>query len=636
MMRINVPAKTLVAHISSSAATEKWPYNDGLGDPYWAGGTNPKPYRWELTMSIDTQFHGSHLTREPNVYTGLDIQVGDWLAGAGDGTSLKIISIRSKTDSTLTCVVEDVLRYNTFRSSLGDGLFSLPGEAIIFELNEDGDPVIDPISAGAVGAFHREDVWLFEQASHGFAEGNLISINSSGSFVRTSSSTLNRIVGTVNDTVGTDAFLVRPVTKILENYEPAMPGSKGSYIYASTSSGSDLTTTKTAVLSFLQLTDSVPTVTDATVANATTTTGNQIKINGTTITLNNNGGGTESIDDVVADINLQSGTTGVTASKVTIARTSLTLVYGVVAAIISPAITLNGSAVTFSDDSYGQYEFGAGLANERDFANSINAAAISNIEASYNNEELVIVETTGAAITIVNTVNDGGANPFAGPSSCSGVPLSNTDTFLRLERADGGEIILQNVTGSPIQDLGTYSTHNGALPIALTVEQGIRKGDMYVAADITARDALSVLTGDQAYVIDKGDGEWGQYLWTGSTWVVTSTEESARVDSRTLSADITFASPTDNVIGEVNSGVRVSLVSVNVTGAFDGSPTISVGDAGNTSRLVDNALVDLATVSEYIIQPTYQYTGGSDTEIKITFSAGGATTGAATVTITYS
>lgn len=654
-MQINVPAKSLVAFVTSQLALDKWPFDDGLGDPFWAGGPSPKPYRWELDITISTQNHGSHLTRESFVYNGLDVKVEDWIAGANDGTALKIISIRSKTPSTLTCVVEDILRYNTFRSVLGDGLFVVPGSAIIFELNEDGDPVLDPISAGVISvssflgnltsrmkAFHKEDFHTLEQSANGFVEGNLISIDSSGNFVKTSSATLDRIVGTVVSAgPGPDSFLLRPSTKILTNYEPALPGSKGDIIYAATTTGSDLTTIKTPFVSFLQLSDPIATAINGSVVNATTTSNNQIIINGTVITLDNNGGGTETIDDVVADINAESSTTGVTAFKVTVARTSLSLAYSTVASIITgpgPATaTINGTLVTFNDDSFGQFEFGTGIANEQDLTNSINTATISNLQVSFNNNEIILVELAGGTITIVNGSGDNTGVLFAGASSSTGLPLVTTDKFLRLAKVDGGEIIVQNKLGNPVGDMGVVSVHNGELPLALVIEQGIRKGDMFIVADITARNALDKLVGDQAFVLDKNDGEWGLFIWDGSVWVQTATEESARVDSRSLSTTITFASGSPTSIGEVNDGVRVSPITIEVITPFDGSPIIEVGDVLDTDRLFEDSLVDLSVVGTYQSTPPFRYnTSGFDTDIIVTFSAGGATVGEAKVTITYS
>ena len=52
-------------------------------------------------MTVTAVAHGSHLTRTPKVFNGFDIVVGDYIAGATDGRALQIVSIISKTATTL-------------------------------------------------------------------------------------------------------------------------------------------------------------------------------------------------------------------------------------------------------------------------------------------------------------------------------------------------------------------------------------------------------------------------------------------------------------------------------------------------------------------------------------------------------
>ena len=73
---------------------------------------------------VTTINHGSHLTRTNKAFNGYDIVVGDYIAGATSGQALQIVSISAKTAFTVTCQVEDRLRYNTFRSASGTGIFN--------------------------------------------------------------------------------------------------------------------------------------------------------------------------------------------------------------------------------------------------------------------------------------------------------------------------------------------------------------------------------------------------------------------------------------------------------------------------------------------------------------------------------
>ena len=85
---LNVPAKVLPVSVTSQTSDEQWAYDDGLGDTWWSGGSNPKSFRWELTMTVTAVNHGSHLTRTPKKFDGFDVVVGDYIAGATDGRAL--------------------------------------------------------------------------------------------------------------------------------------------------------------------------------------------------------------------------------------------------------------------------------------------------------------------------------------------------------------------------------------------------------------------------------------------------------------------------------------------------------------------------------------------------------------------
>lgn len=655
-MKINVPAKVLSASILTVTGTEDWPYDDGEGDPFWSGGSTPRFYRWIITGTVTAQTHGSHLTRQPGVYNGLDIYVGDFIAGATNGKALKVISVNSKTSTTFEIEVEDVFRYNTFRSNTGDG--SISGSAIIFSINEEGNPVLDPIPIGLVNsqffpnvtsrfnAFRLQDNYLLSKNNNGFSAGDPIAIDPiGGDYEIADSNSYDRLIGTVASAgPGPHNFLLSPTTRIIENFSPALPGNKGDFIYADPLNPGEYSTTANGREIFLQLTDAIPSNAVGTVIGATVTIGNVLVINGIDVTFT----GT-TLNDVIDDINDSTSTHNIVASLSSTLTTAETvsgnLKIGAVALFNdSPgpaSATINGVLVTFNDSTDGLAEFGQNAAIDTDMARSINAANIPNIVAVGQGSaaKLTITNTAGGPITIVNVDNDRDGTPFAGPTSGSGLPLStaaSTDTVIQLTGPKGEGILLQNGTGDPLGDLGLVSVQNGKLPVGLVIEQGIRKGDMFVVSDITSRDALSVLIGDQVMVLDKGDGDWGLYLYDGSSWMIISTEESARTDSRTLSVLVDFSSPSTVNIGEVSGGVRISPVTIEVITPFDSTPTISVGDVGDTSRLFSDNNVDLSSVGIYASTPSYQYPVGSDEDIFVTFASNGATTGSARITITYS
>lgn len=654
-MRLNVPNKLIEITVNSVSGTEFFQYANGTGDRWWENGTSPKFYRWEIVASVTTQDHGSHLTREPFEYNGLDIYVGDWIAKTNVGAAFKIVSVESKTESDVTLIVEDEYRYNTFRSSLGDAGLNT-GPYIAFSVSPDNLPLIDPLPSIGIGStflgniisrfqsFNERNIFQLQEQGHSFIENDLVAM-SGGQFVIAGSNSYDKLVGTViNPGPGPDNFLIQPFNTIHEGIFPALPGSKGDIIYVDDTTGT-YTTTVTEKPVYLQLSDAVATEIDGSAINPTVTVGEEIEINDVVVTFS----GT-SLASAVTNINAASGT-NVTASAETTETViqngggSATLFYGIIGADLNstnPQATINGTTVTFSTTTDGAVRFGPGFASGIDFAEDINNAGITNITASAasNNSTLTITETSGGAITITNVTNDSQNTPWAGPSSCSAIPLStsaSTSEFLRLTRSDGGEIILTDITGTPKDDLGIESAQNGIPPIGLVIEQGIRKGDTYVVADITARNALTPLIGDIAYVLDSGQGEWTLYIWDGGQWIQLTDEDASDVDAQTLSVNATYTSGSPILIGSLSDGARITSITVDVTVVWDDpAATLTVGDSVDNTRFMSTSLNDLTTLGTYYSSPAFQYnTGGIETEVSVYLSSGTATQGSATVTISY-
>ena len=348
----------------------------------------------------------------------------------------------------------------------------------------------------------------------------------------------------------------------------------------------------------------------------------------------------------ISDINGGTATHGVTASSSPSPSTATTatesLAYGLVGIYPGGAITINGTAVSFSTTTAGQATYGIAVGIGADIVADVNAASVANITASLSGTNVVLTNSTGGTITIANTSNDGQGNPVAGPSSGSGWPLStgaSSGAFLKLTRTDGGEILLDETTGTPLNDLGIHSVHNGRPPLAVTVEQGIVAGGggTTVVADITARNALSATVGDTVFVIDTGNGEYGFFVYSGGAWQLLADEDSANTDANTLSATVTQGGGSGTTaVGTVSNTSRITLVSIEVTVAFDhASATLTVGDSGDPDRLVTDNDIDLTSTGTYAVQPAYQYTTGADVTINAYLNIGSATTGTAKVLVSY-
>ena len=651
---VNKPAKVLSLSVSTINGEAQWPHNDGAGDKWYSSGTNPKYYQWEVTATVTAQAHGSHLTRKDFEYNGLDIQVGDWIAGATTGTCCRIISISAKTATSVTMIVEDWLRYNTFRSSIGNGIFST-GQAVVFQLNENGHPMLDPVPTSITSADFYLNInsrfqylnpqlhYVLDQTAHGFSAGDVVSITASG-FAKTTSATAGKTIGTVtNPGPGPNQFMLRPNTRIID-FNPAIPGSVGDYIYTDNSTAGGLTTTSTSgKIQFLKISDAIASSITGSVLNPTVTANDVLEINETAVTLTST-----TLAQTISDINGSTSTHGVTAattpSPTTATTATLSLAYGLVGVYPGGEITINGTTVTFSTTTAGQAAYGIAVGIGADIVADVNAAAPTNITASLSGSNVVLTESQGNAITIVNVLNDGNGNPVAGASSGTGWELStsaSTGSYIKLTRSDGGEILLDQTTGTPLNALGIYSVHNGRPPLAVVVEQGIVAGGggggTTVVADITARNALSPTTGDTVYVIDSGNGEYAFYVYNGSQWNLLADEDSANTDANTIDTTVTQAGGTGTTaVGTVSDGSRITLVSIEVTQAFDdANATLTVGDSGDTDRLVSDDLIDLTSTGTYAIQPAYQYTTGSDATINAYLNIGSSTTGSAKVLVSY-
>jgi len=213
----------------------------------------------------------------------------------------------------------------------------------------------------------------------------------------------------------------------------------------------------------------------------------------------------------------------------------------------------------------------------------INAAKITDIVASVvNGSEVKLRNNAGGAITIVNVSADLNGNNFAGASSVSSLPLSTpantTTSALRLMRLDGGPLTIRDFAGQFLDTAGVLSGQNGRYALGLNIEQGLRSSGTTVVANMTGRDALNALVGDQCYVIDDGNGEWATFTYDGTKWSKVGGERSVAVDARTITETVTLPGTT-TTIGTVSEDRRILNVSVTVLQDLVDAPnfTINVG-----------------------------------------------------------
>jgi len=662
-VELNVPNKVLGVSVSSIAGKAIWAYQNGSADRWASGGASPKNYQWTISFTVTSQDHGSHLTRKDRQFNGLDVTVGDWIAGATTGQCLKITSITTKTASAVTAVVEDVARYNTFRSNVGNGIFGT-GSCVIFTLNESGHPMLDPLPSGIVSSDFYANVnsrfqylnpqlnYLLEKTAHGFTIGDVIAVADTGSFVKANAALVSKAFGVVVESgPGPNSFMVSPNNRIID-FVPAIPGNAGDFIYADTDG--DLTTTDTGKIMFLKIANAIETNTIGSAINPTIADGTTVIFNSVSHTFNG-AGFSSTLTESVSQINALSGTSIVastTPAPTTVNSSASGTAYGLVGGYTNFSAIFNGGSgnttVTFTTNAAGKAAYGIDVAIPEDMATDINAASIPNLTATFTSSVLTLTEANGNAINIYTGTDDANGNPYVGSSNVSGLKAStvaSTGNKLKLARADGGPINIFDNTGNFENGFGVYSVHNGMFPLAMNVEQGIRAASITVVATIASRNSLSPATGDQAYVLDNGVGEWALYLYDGSAWTKVSDQDSANTDAQTLTLNVTapisgFGNSQNYDLGNVSPGGKIQSVSLDVHTAFTGGSsdaTIEVGTTGDTDLLHGPDDNDPGSVGGYISNPEYIWptSNTAELEINLRINHNAATAGNVTVKVTY-
>lgn len=662
-IRLNVPNKVLGVSVTSVSGVEYWPFANGDSDQWWEGSISPRYYRWEVEFSVTEQEHGSHLTRRPFAYDGLDVVVGDWIAGGSDGRCLKVVAVTSKTVNTVRVIAEDWLRYNTMKAPSGQGAFNA-GPAVIFSLNENGYPMLDPLPTNVGTDFYAlvtsrfqylnpQLNFVLEQKNHGFAKGDVIAVTGDG-FVKANAQTAASMIGLVTESgPGPDHFIILPNKRIVD-IEPQIPGRQGDYIYVDTETGTLSNTAVDGRLIYLCIRGPQPTVLTGNKENPTLTNNYTVTFNGYPITFT-----TPQIavllPQIITQINNYTEQTGIVADAVqlptVVSSDSEGTAYGLVGGFVPFSAYFNngsGNQLVNFTTAGSQYP---NVATPQDMMVDINAAGIPNLVASATVDTLTLTELNGNSISITNgspdnTGTGGGGFSFVGLSNVSGLPAfvgASNGESLELRRDDGGEILIYEGSTQFAEKTGITSGHTGSMPLAMHIEQGVRTSGITVVGDIAARNALYPQAGDMVYVVNKGDSEWGMYLYTGSVWEITGTQDSATVDAKTLTA--TFVLPltgdtTVKTMGSISAGRKITTVSVEVISAITGyssTPSVSVGTATDQELFLDENSSDLLDPGVYFGFPEYVYDpeATQELEVEASLSHFGATTGEVIVKVTY-
>ena len=675
MSFLNVPLKAIQANLIYAVGIASAPWHNPLVYPVIPPGLPPptqlRDFQWRVVLEISSQQHSAYNTRAPGEYNGQDVAVGQWIANATTGQAWKIISIESKSSINVVAIVEDAYRYNIFRdfTQVGNGI---PGQGvyIIFSVTDVGVPLIDPVPpAGVSSAFGINLQSRFEyinlqydyplyQENNSFVEGDVIAVSSTAnSFVladNINKLTIGRATSSSNIIPGW--FTINPVQKIVDNLD-YLPGNIGDILYVSLTNPGELTTTPGGSEVYIKLRNNTSSISYSTDPGPTTPN-NIFQLNGQDVDV---GVGTPAA--IISSANLLSLLTGVSAtsvlypSSVQTSNVLITPVYGEPAlwAISSPAVaTINGIPVTFNitstDIGYTNY------ARPAQMAQSINAANIPNIVASSPSTLILLIENiSGGPINIANITPD--INGVAVSGSASGTGLvsftpASTVSRIKFTAVDARPINFLNVVGSVVEDYGLESVENGVKAVGLYIQSGLRTAETTVVPNLAALYALSPLIGDQAYVIDSNDGngnnvnEWSMWLYDGVSWVETSNQNSSKTDAKSLEYTLTTSSPSTINIGEISTGRRVTLITVEVGVPFDGLPSLNIGYQVNNpvppppvpAGLMVSSIIDLTVAGTYTTYTDILF--GTDTvqgDVTVTadFVIDGATTGQAQIIVSY-
>lgn len=250
MSSIIKPPKVLKVFVNSFDPVEYWSEPGATID----GGANPYdgvPYRWSAILFVEPQAHGDPSTTPPFYYDGLSVHVGDWITTSTNGLALQIVSITSNDGSQVGVVLEDIERYNLLLEPFSASTYGTgqTGQGILFEVGDDGAPILGPIDVNYLSGAVLTDIEArfryrnllrsfvrVNQPDHGMAIGDVIrpDHDNPGKFTKAlADNNVSSVIGVVTDvnTPGEDWFNFKPLGEIRENVKPDLVGAYGDFFY---------------------------------------------------------------------------------------------------------------------------------------------------------------------------------------------------------------------------------------------------------------------------------------------------------------------------------------------------------------------------------------------------------------------
>lgn len=228
------PTKVLSCYLNTLTPTEYITENDVS----WV--SHNQPYRWTATINVNQQPHSWAGSSTPYFYNGLDVSVGDYIVTKGQARILKVITIASQTDQTITCTLEDDEKLNTYIDPFqiadgsiltGDGfIFSVVnGMPALFPLPEATPDFLDEYVSQIISRFayqQKNKSINISQAAHNLAVNDLITLNLNGDYTPASynQDSYDSIIGIVIEVSDTDNFKYQPIGQFINVSLPGVPG----------------------------------------------------------------------------------------------------------------------------------------------------------------------------------------------------------------------------------------------------------------------------------------------------------------------------------------------------------------------------------------------------------------------------
>lgn len=197
---------------------------------------------------------------------------------------------------------------------------------------------------------------------------------------------------------------------------------------------------------------------------------------------------------------------------------------------------------------------------------------------------------------------------------------------------NGGNLIVRNTGDSADAAITADAVHVSGNSFDINSDAAGAGADWKV----TIQRPTSGMTADVVLTLPVDDGTANQVLQTDGNGVLSWASAASTTACTTRdTTSLAFNSSSPVTMFTLPANAVLDKVTVIVDTAFDGTPSLTVGKSGSTSKYVGSTDVDLATAGGYVVHNT-QAPAGSTEALIITYSQGGATVGAARVIVDYS